>query len=151
MSLPGGYSAGVRGGFRSGFTIVSTLPLRTPRIVRRWPSTATTRYFSSKIAPLAAFIGYLDADSPNGVSRFFDREIDCGSKTIIHRAICFRKSAASPSTIVVPSMNSARIAELLGPFLRAPIAAHEARHCELAKTGEGSALLSPAQLQRIST
>jgi 16S rRNA (guanine527-N7)-methyltransferase len=48
-------------------------------------------------------------------------------------------------------MNSARIAELLGPFLRAPVAVHQASHSELAKTGEGSAILSPAQLQDIST
>jgi 16S rRNA (guanine527-N7)-methyltransferase len=80
---------------------------------------------------------------------FSIRGIDYGSKTIIHRPICFRKSAAPPSTIVIPSMNSARIAELLGPFLHAPIAA--ACHSEAAKTGERSAVLSAAQLQDIST
>jgi 16S rRNA (guanine527-N7)-methyltransferase len=47
-------------------------------------------------------------------------------------------------------MNSARIAELLEPFLRAPIAAHQASPSE-AKAGERSAVLSPAQLQDIST
>jgi hypothetical protein len=61
MSLPGGYSSGVRGVFGSGFTIFSTLPLRTPRMVRLWLSTATTRYFSSKSSPLVVFISGLDA------------------------------------------------------------------------------------------
>ncbi len=48
-------------------------------------------------------------------------------------------------------MNSGRIAELLQPFLRAPIAARQVCHSEPATAGEESALLSPAQLNRIST
>jgi 16S rRNA (guanine527-N7)-methyltransferase len=62
-------------------------------------------------------------------------------------------------------MNTVRIAELLEPFLRVPIAAPGASklagschsdtpdpcHSEPAKAGEEPAVLSPAQLQRIST
>jgi 16S rRNA (guanine527-N7)-methyltransferase len=48
-------------------------------------------------------------------------------------------------------MNSARIAELLEPFIPAPIAVPSAGHSELAKAREGSAALSAAQLQDIST
>jgi len=38
--------------------IVSTLPLRTPRMTRHWLSTATTLYFSSNSSPLLAVILY---------------------------------------------------------------------------------------------
>jgi 16S rRNA (guanine527-N7)-methyltransferase len=48
-------------------------------------------------------------------------------------------------------MNSARIAELLEPFLRAPIAVHRACHSKPATAGEEPAVLSPAQLHSIST
>jgi 16S rRNA (guanine527-N7)-methyltransferase len=61
-----------------------------------------------------------------------------------------------PSTIGNP-MRPARIAELLKPFLGAPVAGPEsnpvsdASHSELAKANEEAAVLSPAQLQSIST
>ena len=48
-------------------------------------------------------------------------------------------------------MNSARIAELLEPFLGAPITAQHVCHSEPATAGEESAVLSPAQLHDIST
>ena len=54
-------------------------------------------------------------------------------------------------------MDIARISDLLAPFLRGPIAvardsSHaEPPHPEAAKAAEGSAILSPAQLQDIST
>lgn len=49
-------------------------------------------------------------------------------------------------------MNTARIAELLEPFLRpAAAASAKACHSELARAGEEPAFLSPAQLQNIST
>jgi 16S rRNA (guanine527-N7)-methyltransferase len=52
-------------------------------------------------------------------------------------------------------MNAARIAELLDPFLHAPIeSANDSevpRHSGAAKAGEEPAVLSPAQLQHIST
>lgn len=48
-------------------------------------------------------------------------------------------------------MNSTRIAELLEPFLRAPIVDSESCHSEPAQAGEESAVLSPAQLHSIST
>jgi 16S rRNA (guanine527-N7)-methyltransferase len=48
-------------------------------------------------------------------------------------------------------MNTARIAELLEPFLSVRIVAQEACHSEPAKAGEESAVLSPAQLHDIST
>jgi 16S rRNA (guanine(527)-N(7))-methyltransferase RsmG len=49
-------------------------------------------------------------------------------------------------------MDTARIAELLEPFLRAPIQlASEPCHSEPANAGEESAVLFPAQLQHIST
>src|SRR6266849_9286537 len=51
-------------------------------------------------------------------------------------------------------MNQARIAELLQPFLGISTKAaiwSELCHSEPAKTGEKAALLSPFQLQRIST
>src|SRR5882762_8038665 len=51
-------------------------------------------------------------------------------------------------------MNPARIAELLQPFLRpefATAAVSDLCHSEPAKAGEESALLSPFQLQSIST
>src|SRR6201993_5484264 len=56
-------------------------------------------------------------------------------------------------------MDIARISDLLAPFLRGPIAvpgnsSHaetKPDHPEAAKTGEGSAALSSAQLQDIST
>lgn len=47
-------------------------------------------------------------------------------------------------------MDSARIAELLEPFLRAPIAAHPDCPSEPATAGEEPAVLSPAQLGHIS-
>jgi rRNA small subunit methyltransferase G len=57
-------------------------------------------------------------------------------------------------------MNTAQIAELLEPFLRAPVAIPDGScnselssscHSEPAKAGEEPAVLSPAQLQSIST
>jgi 16S rRNA (guanine527-N7)-methyltransferase len=48
-------------------------------------------------------------------------------------------------------MDSARIAELLRPFLRAPLAPSESCHSEPAQAGEEPAVLSPAQLHHIST
>jgi 16S rRNA (guanine527-N7)-methyltransferase len=48
-------------------------------------------------------------------------------------------------------MNTARIAELLEPFLRAPVAPPQRCHSEPAKAGEESAVLSSAQLHDIST
>jgi len=49
-------------------------------------------------------------------------------------------------------MDTSRIAQLLDPFLRAPIAIPEGRcHSEPAKAGEEPAVLSPAQLHSIST
>jgi 16S rRNA (guanine527-N7)-methyltransferase len=48
-------------------------------------------------------------------------------------------------------MNTARIRELLEPFVRTPIVASETCHSEPAQAGEESALLSPAQLRDIST
>jgi 16S rRNA (guanine527-N7)-methyltransferase len=50
-------------------------------------------------------------------------------------------------------MNTARIAQLLDPFLRAPLAVPPfgSCHSEPAKAGEEPAVLSPAQLQDIST
>ena len=71
--------------------MVSTLPLRTPRMVRRWLSTDTTRYFSSKIAPFGALIAVLDANSPSRVFRFAASNNPC--KPIIGPSACFRKSA----------------------------------------------------------
>ena len=73
MSFPGGYSAEESGVSGSGFTIVSTFPLRIPRIVRDWFSTETTRYFSSKIAPLVVFMIGLDAEFLYGDSWVFSR------------------------------------------------------------------------------
>jgi hypothetical protein len=70
MSFPGGYSAEESGVSGSGFTIVRTLPLRIPRMVRDWLSTETTRYFSSKIAPLVVFMIGLDAEFQYGDSWF---------------------------------------------------------------------------------
>jgi len=52
-----------------------------------------------------------------------------------------------PSTIV-PSMDTARIAALLQPFL---LAVPNSCHSEPAKAGEEPAFLSPAQIQSIST
>jgi hypothetical protein len=40
-------------------------------MVKLWLSTATTRYFSSKIFPMAAFINELDAVSREHDSGFF--------------------------------------------------------------------------------
>jgi 16S rRNA (guanine527-N7)-methyltransferase len=50
-------------------------------------------------------------------------------------------------------MNTARISQLLDPFLRAPLAVppFSSCHSEPAKAGEEPAVLSPAQLQDIST
>jgi 16S rRNA (guanine527-N7)-methyltransferase len=48
-------------------------------------------------------------------------------------------------------MTPARIAELLEPFLRAPLKSSNPCHSEPAKAGEEPAVLSPAQLQDIST
>ncbi len=48
-------------------------------------------------------------------------------------------------------MNTARIRELLEPFLRTPIAASETCHSEPAQAGAEPAVLSPAQVQDIST
>jgi 16S rRNA (guanine527-N7)-methyltransferase len=49
------------------------------------------------------------------------------------------------------SMDMARIAELLQPFLRVPLAASDVCHSEPAPAGEEPAVLSPAQLHLIST
>ena len=48
-------------------------------------------------------------------------------------------------------MNSGRIAELLQPFLHTPIAARQVCQSGPATAGEESVVLSPAQLNRIST
>jgi len=63
INRPGGYSAGVNCIPMCCVSIVSTSPLRTPRIVSRSLSTATTRYSSSKIFRLAGFILKSDAET----------------------------------------------------------------------------------------
>jgi 16S rRNA (guanine527-N7)-methyltransferase len=148
--------------------IVNTFPLRSPRIVRHWLSTATTRYFSSKSAILDFPIGsfrctILTRDALNLLADFrFEGD------SLVLDPSPLRSYLQSQINLQSTPMDAARITELLAPFLGAPskhvtnvdqpgaplnAEVSPERSGELAQrpSKEETISLSPAQLQHIST